>query len=214
MPAEPESAASGCPVSDALEALGVGASAVLGRALSQRELRRFEKYLTLLQKWQGVQRLVGSVKPQWIVENLFIDSLLFLRVLPADVTDIADLGSGAGFPGIPIKIVRPDLEVTLIESRQRRVSFLATVIRELGLEKVQVVGGRAESIPARLHGAVIMRCAGSTEAILSAATRLVSPGGVIICSGPPSERPVIAGEWVEVRGAAAGSTRRFIVVRA
>src|SRR5688572_4764254 len=105
---------------DLLESAG---RAILGRPLDQHELAAFGKYLTLLVKWQRVQRLVGSSDPEWIVEHLFLDSLLFLQVLPAELESLADVGSGAGFPGIPIKIVRPDLRVTLIESRQRRVSF-------------------------------------------------------------------------------------------
>ncbi|MBI2014675.1 MAG: class I SAM-dependent methyltransferase, partial [Candidatus Rokubacteria bacterium] len=67
-------------------------------------------------KWQKTQRLIGSDDPAWIVENLFLDSLLFLRFLPTPVRSLLDLGSGAGLPGIPLKIVRGNLDLVLVES--------------------------------------------------------------------------------------------------
>lgn len=196
--------------------LAAGAQSILGRPLGVLELEAFNKYLALLQKWQRVQRLVGSAEPAWIVKNLFLDSLLFLRVLPPDVVALADVGSGAGFPGIPIKIVLPELDVSLIESRQRRASFLAAVIRELGLGRARVVSTRVEGVPAGLlgaFGAVVMRCTGCVEELLPAVSRLVAPGGMIICSGPPARKHIEGGEWVEVSGYAPGRTRLFVVFR-
>jgi 16S rRNA (guanine527-N7)-methyltransferase len=197
-------------------ALPAGARAILGRALESRELESFTRYLNLLGKWQRIHRLVGSVEPGWVVENLFLDSLLFLRVLPAGIASVADVGSGAGFPGIPIKIVRPDLAVTLIESRQRRVSFLTSVIRELGLTGARVLSGRVESIASEMPGAfdaVLMRCAGDSARLLPIVERLVVPEGLVILSGPPSPRSLTRGEWVEVPGVAPDSIRRFAVYR-
>jgi 16S rRNA (guanine527-N7)-methyltransferase len=201
-------------VSRALEALTAGARRILGQPLSEAELAAFDKYLKLLQKWQQSQRLVGSTDPDWIVEHLFLDSLLFLRVLPPGTASIADLGSGAGFPGIPIKIVRPEIEVALIESRERRVSFLATTVRELGLQRIRVVNARAErsaqQMPAAFAAAV-MRCAGNPIHIMPIAAKLVAPGGVVIASGPPVRRPLRIGIWVEVPGIGPADTRRFVV---
>jgi 16S rRNA (guanine527-N7)-methyltransferase len=198
---------------DLLESAG---RAILGRPLDQQELAAFDKYLTLLMKWQRVQRLVGSSDPEWIVEHLFLDSLLFLQVLPAELESLADVGSGAGFPGIPIKIVRPDLRVTLIESRQRRVSFLSAVVRELGLDRIQLLNERLERLGPDTEGtfgAVVMRCAGDPEVLLPDARRLVSQGGAIVLSGPPERRPIPTGEWTEVQGVRPGQTRRFAIYR-
>jgi len=196
--------------------LAAGAQSILDRPLGVLELEAFDKYLALLQKWQRVQRLVGSAEPEWIVEHLFLDSLLFLRVLPRDLAAIADVGSGAGFPGIPMKIVLPDLDVTLIESRQRRASFLTAAVRELGLARVRVVGTRVEGVPEGLlgaFGAVVMRCAGGMKELLPLVSKLVSPGGLVVCSGPPVRIPLEGGEWVEVRGYKPGRTRLFAVFR-
>jgi 16S rRNA (guanine527-N7)-methyltransferase len=199
-----------------LDLLTSGARAILGRPLERQELDKFDKYLSLLVKWQKVQRLVGSGDPEWIVEHLFLDSLLFLRVLPDDLESIADVGSGAGFPGIPIKIVRPALRVALIESRQRRVSFLSAAVRELALGQVVVLSHRLEQLPddtVGMFGAVVMRCAGDSRALLSGARLLVARGGVVVLSGPPQPRPITGGEWVEVPGVEPGHTRRFGVYR-
>jgi 16S rRNA (guanine527-N7)-methyltransferase len=199
----------------ALKALADGSRAILERPLESHELEGFTRYLALLQKWQRVHRLVGSVEAAWIVENLFLDSLLFLRVMPPDVSSAVDIGSGAGVPGIPIKIVRPQLKLTLVEARERRVSFLSTVVRELGLHGVGVHGGRVESLPADsgTFGAAIIRCAGDPGRVIPEAARLVAPGGSIILSGPPMRRTLERGDWAEVPGVRPGSTRRFVVLR-
>jgi 16S rRNA (guanine527-N7)-methyltransferase len=196
----------------ALDALASGARAILGGPLSDSQLDLFTKYLKLLQKWQRVQRLVGSDDPAWIVENLFLDSLLFLRVLPEHLTSLADVGSGAGFPGIPIKIVRPALRVVLIESRGKRASFLSAAVRELGLQDVEVVTARveryAEEHP-RAVDAVVMRCTGGFSELARIAGRLVVTGGAVIASGPPTPEPLAGVEWIEVPGPR-GSRRWFL----
>ena len=203
-------------MTDALADLARGAASALGRPLIDHELDAFFKYLNLLIKWQKTHRLIGSDNPVWIVEKLFLDSLLFLRVLPAQMKSMLDLGSGAGLPGIPIKIVRPEVQLVLVESRQRRTSFLASAVRELGLESVRVIGGRVEDFMGELAGrfdAVVMRCAGHPEDLMPLAAQLAAPGGVVVASGPPRAGPLPLGKWVTVPGARPGKTRRFAVYR-
>jgi 16S rRNA (guanine527-N7)-methyltransferase len=200
-----------------LEALANGAAAILGRSLTAEERDHFSTYLGLLVKWQRAHRLVGSADPMWIVEHLFLDSLLFLKVLPSSVRALADLGSGAGLPGLPIKIVRQDIEVVLIESRRRRAMFLASALRELKITGARVLEGRAEDLANELEerfDAVVMRCAGDVEVMIPAAAALLSPRrGVVVASGPPKPRPICVGEWVTVSGIKRGTTRRFAVYR-
>ena len=115
-----------------------------------------------------------------------------------------------------MKIVLPDLDVTLIESRQRRASFLTAVIRELGLIRARVVNTRVQGAPEGLQGAfgaVVMRCAGGVEELLPSVSKLVAPGGVIICAGPPARKHLDGGEWVEVSGHTPGRPRLFAVFR-
>ena len=173
----------------------------IDRALTDEEGGLFGKYLDLLIKWQMVHRLVGSTEPAWVAENVFLDSLCFLPALSPEVQRIADLGSGAGIPGIPIAIVRRDLRLTLIEARQRRASFLSTVVRELGLENVTVVPGRAEELGPSMHeafDAVVMRCAGPADAILDIAFDLVRAAGVIVASAGPEVAVGAGGEEIVV----------------
>ena len=203
-------------MSTPLDALASGGSTILGRPLHDIELGSFDKYLKLLQKWQRSQRLVGSSDAGWIVEKLFLDSLLFLRVLPRRLASLVDVGSGAGLPGIPLKIVMPGLRVALIESRARRASFLSAAVRELELAGTDVVTARVEDY-AREHplafDVVVMRCAGDFSGLARASSRLVHTGGLVVASGPPHPKALELGEWVEVEGARQGETRRFAVHR-
>ena len=196
------------------QALSSGAERILGRPLSEKELGDFDRYSNLLLKWQKAHRLVGSADPMWIVEHLFLDSLLFLKVLPPGVQSLADVGSGAGLPGIPIKIVRRDLQIVLIESRRRRAMFLTTVIRTLGLGGARVLEGRVESLSAELDGridAVVMRCAGDLGDMIPTVVPLVSASGMVVASGPPQARTLPSGRWVTVPGIRSGTIRRFAV---
>lgn len=89
--------------------------------------------------------LTAITIPKEIVVKHFLDSLAGLQVIePAAGKRIIDVGSGAGFPGLPLKIVRPELELTLLESSRKKAGFLETTVRELGLEGVLVTGMRAE----------------------------------------------------------------------
>ena len=200
-----------------LDALASGGARILGRPLTGSELESFDKYLKVLQKWQKSQRLIGSSDPAWIVEKLLLDSLLFLKVLPREFASLADVGSGAGLPGIPLKIVRPGTRTALIESRARRASFLSAVIRELGLREIEVVASRVEEYApdqATAFDVVVMRCAGEVGDLAASASRLAAPGGVIVASGPPQRRSLETGQWVEVPGLERGQSRRFAVLRA
>lgn len=202
---------------DALAPLTTVAPELLGRSLTEDERVQFGRYLELLLQWQRVHRLVGSASSTWIVEKLFVDSLLFLRVLPPAFGALLDLGSGAGIPGIPLKIVRPETKLTMIESKRRRASFLAAVVRELGLEDACVIRERAERAVrdlARTFDAVVLRCAGDPGELLPLAIQFLRPGGVAIASGPPVPRPLEQGRWVAVPVPSRSEHRNFAVMRA
>jgi len=196
-------------------ALRHGAQAILGRPLTSEQAAKFLKYLELLSKWQKVQRLIGSTEPASIVDDLFLDSLLFVRVLPVSLERIMDLGSGAGLPGIPLSIVLPAVRVTLVEARRKRASFLSTAVRELGLQAATVVNARAEALPSsfdRSFDAVVMRCAGPPGEMFPLAARFVSPGGLVVASGPPAPEPLLEGEWRNVARPGHGGDRLFAVL--
>ena len=199
-----------------LPQLRAGARRILSRDLTEAEAAGFCKYLDLLVKWQSIHRLLGSTEPRWIVDRIFLDSLLFLKVLPSSAREILDVGSGAGVPGIPLKLVIPDLRLTMVESRQRRASFLSTAVRELSLRDVRVIPDRLESIVgmvADCFDAVVARCAGDVGYLFGLGAHLIRRGGLVIASGPPREHPLPIGEWITTQGVKPGETRRFAVYR-
>ena len=188
-------------MSGAEERLARGAADILGRALTQPERQQLIKYLELLTKWQKTQRLIGSSDRSWIVDNVILDSLLFSRVLPEGARRVVDVGSGAGLPGIPLKIVRSALTVTLVEARQKRASFLSTAVRELALADCRVINARLETLGEEFRGrfdAAVARCAGDPQRMAAELQPILSAGGIIVASGPPEPRPLQIGEWTEV----------------
>jgi 16S rRNA (guanine527-N7)-methyltransferase len=203
-------------VTTELAALRAGARRILCRDLSESEADQFDKYLNILIKWQKIHRLLGSSDPYWIVDRIFLDSLLFLRVLPSGAREILDVGSGAGIPGIPLKLIVPDLRLTMVESRQRRASFLSTVVRELSLRDVKVIPQRLESIVGEdsdYFDAIVARCAGGVGYLFGLGAQLVRPGGIVIASGPPEEHKLPVGSWITVPGVKPGEIRRFAIYR-
>jgi 16S rRNA (guanine527-N7)-methyltransferase len=200
-------------VSDPADDLHAGAAAILGRPLAEHEARTLWTYLDLLEAWNSVHRLVGSSERRWMVENVALDSLLFLTVLPDDVDSVLDIGSGAGIPGIPIKIVRPEVTLVMVESRQKRVSFLKAAIRSLGLTRAEVVHGRAEALvsESRRFGAVVARCAAKPEAVFDLGANLVSRGGVVVVSGSPYSPGTPRVSTIRLANPLTGSPRHLLV---
>ena len=101
-----------------------------------------------------------------------------------------DIGSGAGFPGIPLKIIFPDLQLVMVESQRKRCSFLDTVVRELALGQVKVVNSRAENISDSedgQFGSVVFRAVTESQACLALAERFLPSGGKVILKKPLGE---------------------------
>lgn len=165
-----------------------------GRGATRAEYGRFGQYLDLLLTWNRTQRLTGVRTPHEIVKTLFEDSLLFLSRVPPGPLVMADIGAGAGIPGVPLAIVRPDISVTLIEARRKRVSFLRALKRELAMPNIDVLEGRAESLvreSTELTGkfdVVVTRGVGSLPDLLPAVMEYLLVGGVFIASGPPAQK--------------------------
>lgn len=181
------------------------------RPLTETEGGKLAKYLELLRKWQRTHRLIGSDEPAWILENVFAHSLCFLEAVPAESRAIADVGSGAGLPGVPIAIVRTDLALTLIEPKQRRASFLSTVVRELELDTTQVASERVEDLGddyTERFDAVVMRCAGGAPRVHADAFRLLRSGGVLVVSAHSAGSPPEEAEVLSVQ-APSGALRTF-----
>ena len=119
--------------------------------LSAEQCAQFERYYELLIDWNRRINLTAITEPRQACSKHFLDSLLRLEdVSFAPGESLLDVGTGAGFPGIPLAIACPELEVTLLDSLRKRVDFLQAVLSELGLSRVQALHERAELLVARL----------------------------------------------------------------
>ena len=113
--------------------------------LSEKQAEQFEQYYEMLIAKNEVMNLTAITEFEEVVQKHFIDSVMIKEVRePGDNEKWIDVGTGAGFPGIPLKIVYPQLQVTLLDSLNKRVKFLQEVVDALGLEQVEALHGRAE----------------------------------------------------------------------
>ncbi|PIQ94541.1 MAG: 16S rRNA (guanine(527)-N(7))-methyltransferase RsmG [Nitrospirae bacterium CG_4_10_14_0_8_um_filter_41_23] len=150
----------------------------------------FMTYLTELKKWNKTYNLTGLKKDEDIIIKHFFDSLLYLEAMPVGDIKVADIGSGAGFPGIPIKIIRPEIEIYLIEPSGKKSAFLRHIIRKLELKKIEVIEKRIEEIKVNQElplsvDVAVTRALFSIMDFLKKATHIVKRGGIFILNKGP-----------------------------
>jgi len=160
----------------------------LGLDLPDRQIDRLGTYLAELQKWNKRINLVAKAPLETVIESHFLDSLTLLPLVrKCSEPGLMDVGSGAGFPGLVLKIVCPDLPVILIEPRGKRCSFMRQVIRSLKLKEVSVLETRLERdnpVLSDLQNSmpiITSRAFGSVNLFLELAAPFCANGGRVIC---------------------------------
>jgi 16S rRNA (guanine527-N7)-methyltransferase len=156
----------------------------LGISYEQSQIEAFLAYLSELKKWNRAYSLTSIRDDREVIIKHFLDSLLYLKALPEDTRSIADVGAGAGFPGLPIRIIRPALELHLIEPVRKKAAFLRNMVRRLGLAKVTVHNMRVEEVHIQVDAA-LTRALFTVKEFHEQASHIVRPGGVLILSKGP-----------------------------
>jgi len=152
---------------------------------------RFQRFLEVLDKWNGKINLVSEKDASRILEKHVFDSLQYLRWLePSHET--LDIGSGAGFPGLPVKIILPHMGITLLDSQRKRCNFLRAAVRELDLDTISVMEGRAEQFSSQKNSKeqfqrVLLRGFGPLATCLSIGLPYLKAGGQMILMKGPEE---------------------------
>lgn len=137
---------------------------------------RFEHYLSLLLRWNARLNLSAVRDQEGILSRHFVESIACARALPPGIATLLDFGSGAGFPGIPMALCRPEISVTLAESQGKKAAFLREALRTLGVVNAAVHNGRAEAIKIR-YDCVTLRAVDRMAEAVETAAGLVAPGG-------------------------------------
>jgi 16S rRNA (guanine527-N7)-methyltransferase len=143
--------------------------------LSPDRAARFSTYFAVLHRWNARINLTAIRSEDNILRRHFVESIAVARALPAGIQTLLDFGSGAGFPGLPIAICRPEISVVLAESQVKKAAFLREAVRGTGAA-VEVFSDRAEMI-GRRFGCVTLRAVDRMQAAARAASLLVGPSG-------------------------------------
>ena len=157
----------------------------LGISFTEKQIESFCVYLTELKKWNKVYNLTSLISDRDIVIKHFLDSLLFIKAFPAGILTVADIGSGAGFPGIPIKIALPDLKVVLIEPTKKKETFLTHIRNRLGLADLEIIAERIEDISGLKVDVALTRALFSVVEFIEKTRGMLNEKGVLILNKGP-----------------------------
>ena len=192
-------------------------------ALSLAQLRLISMYVDLLLHWNGRVNLTAIREPEEIVTRHFGESIFAARQLfpqpkagAGAMAHVIDIGSGAGFPGLPIKIWAPQVQLTLIESNQKKSTFLREVVRHLKLADIDVFAGRAEAYLGSKGDVVTFRAVDRFDSVIRIAASLTSPDGQLVVMIGKSQldqlQELIPGiRWKEPVGLPLSSSRVMII---
>ncbi len=169
----------------------IAGSKELGIVLSIEQVNSFFVYLAELKKWNKKINLTAITEERDTVIKHLLDSLSYLKAFtPTPGLRLLDMGSGAGFPAIPLKIAAPEISITMVESVKKKASFLRHIVRTLPLEAVEILDIRMEEIPDPYHFSfdiVTARAFAEMPEALGHGVLFLKPGGLVILSRGPEE---------------------------
>lgn len=160
-----------------------------GLQLEPRAVQKLSRYLAELDRWRRRVNLTGDLDAEELAGHA-LESLLASGLI-GRAEEVVDIGSGAGFPGMPLAIGRPDLAVALVEPRGKRAAFLRHVCRELGLSNVTVIEGRIEEVGGQTFGVATTRAVGGFGTWIGGAAFLRPDGALLAWTTDPA---AVAGE--------------------
>ena len=176
--------------------------------LNNEQIDTFLDYLEILQKWNQKMNLTAIDDPEEIVIKHFLDSISCASVIDLTAnSSVIDLGTGAGFPGLPLKIVYPQLKLTLLDSTRKRVTFLKNLARELDLKEIEFIHGRAEDYGQKNEyrasfDLVVARAVASLNILSEYAVPFLKPSGSFLAQkgAKVKEEIIEATEAIEILG--------------
>lgn len=191
----------------------------LGIALSKQQLNQFLIFYEMLIEKNKVVNLTTITEFDEVVEKHFLDSLSIIRSVDLNQSlKLLDLGTGAGFPGIPLKIAFPQLDITLMDSLNKRILFLQDVIEKLDLSKVDAVHGRAEEMARKPEyreqfDICVSRAVANLSSLSEYCIPFVKQGGIFISykSGEIEEEVMQAEKAVHILGAKINEVEKFVL---
>ena len=156
----------------------------LGIKINNYQLEQLEKYYNLLIEWNKVMNLTGIIKKEEVYLKHFYDSLTIIKGVDLNQNlSVCDIGTGAGFPGLVLKIVFPNLNITLIDSLNKRIKFLNIIIDELNLKNIVTIHGRSEEygrINQEIYDVVTARAVAPLNILLEYCIPLLKVGGIFV----------------------------------
>lgn len=188
-------------------------------SLTEQQLAQFEMYMTELLSWNNKFNLTAITEEKMVIIKHFYDSALGLKAWNwTGEEKVLDLGTGAGFPGIPLKIICPEIQVTLVDSLQKRVGFLQYIIETLSLTQTEAVHGRAEELGQdklcrEKFDIVVSRAVAGLPVLVEYCLPFVKMGGVFLAyKGPEGEEESQAGaKAMAALGGKAVRTESFLL---